>query len=54
MKKVINLGGLGVDGRQNELIEVALTYNYDAVEVDMADLLGRFKMMGTRSLLCSF
>ncbi len=46
MKKVINLGGLGVEGRQNELIEVALTYEFDAVEVDMADLLGRNKMMG--------
>lgn len=46
MIKVVNLGGLGVEGRQNELIEVALTYGFDAVEVDMADLLGRNKMMG--------
>lgn len=46
MYKVLNSGGLGVGGKQNELIELALTYGFNAVEVDMADLVGRHDTLG--------
>ncbi|MBL8889602.1 MAG: sugar phosphate isomerase/epimerase [Planctomycetaceae bacterium] len=33
--------GLGVSGRQNEMIELALTYGYRGLDVDMNDMVGR-------------
>lgn len=53
MFKILNLQGLGVAGRQNELIELALTYKFDAVEVDMDDLVGRHDAMG-KQFACQF
>lgn len=46
MEKVLNQCGLGAGSRQSEIIELALTHRFDAIEVDMADLLGRFEAMG--------
>lgn len=46
MEKVLNQCGLGAGSRQNEVIELALTHRFDAIEVDMADLLARFEAMG--------
>ena len=46
MYKILNSGGLGVGGKQNELIELALTYGFKGVEVDMADLVGRHDTLG--------
>ena len=37
MYKVLNSKGLGVAGRQNELIELALTHGFQGVEIDMTD-----------------
>ncbi len=51
MEKILNLRGLGTAGRQNELIEMALTHRFDAVEIDMTDLLGRDAAMGRRFAL---
>ena len=53
MYKVLNLRGLGVSGKQNELIELALTYGFQAVEIDMADLVGRHDAMG-KQFACQF
>jgi sugar phosphate isomerase/epimerase len=53
MYKVINLKGLGVAGRQNELIELALTHKFSGVEVDMSDLLGRHDALG-KNFACQF
>ena len=33
--------GLGVSGRQNEVIELALTYGFHGIDVDMNDMVGR-------------
>ena len=33
--------GLGVSGRQNEMIELALTYGFHGLDVDMNDMVGR-------------
>ena len=33
--------GLGVSGRQNEMIELALTFGYRGLDVDMNDMVGR-------------
>lgn len=33
--------GLGVSGRQNEMIELALTFGYRGLDVDMSDMVGR-------------
>lgn len=46
MEKVLLLRGLGTGGRQNELIELAMTHLFDSMEIDMADLLGRLEAMG--------
>jgi sugar phosphate isomerase/epimerase len=46
MYKFICTDGLGVSTRQNELIELALTYNFKGIEVDMADMVGRARAMG--------
>lgn len=53
MEKILNCSGLGVSGRQNELIELALTHKFDAVEIDMADLLGRHDALG-KQFACQF
>ncbi|MEL7497499.1 MAG: TIM barrel protein [Planctomycetota bacterium] len=46
MYKILNTRGLGVGGKQNELIELALTFGFKGVEVDMMDLVGRHDAMG--------
>jgi len=53
MYKILNSQGLGVDGRQNELIELALTYGFDGVEVDIIDLVGRHDALG-KQFACQF
>ncbi len=53
MEKILNTQGLGVAGRQNELIELALTYKFKGVEVDMEDLVGRHDAMG-KEFACQF
>lgn len=53
MEKVLNTKGLGVSGRQNELIELALTFKFNSVEVDMNDLIGRHDTMG-KEFACQF
>ena len=51
--KILNSGGLGVAGRQNELIELALTHKFDGVEIDMNDLVGRHDTLG-KEFACQF
>jgi len=38
--------GLGVSGRQNEMIELALTYGFRGLDVDMNDMVGRAVEVG--------
>jgi len=51
--KILNSNGLGVGGKQNELIELALTHGFNGVEVDMADLVGRHDTLG-KQFACQF
>lgn len=44
--KYLCTDGLGINARQNELIEMALTYGFKGIEIDMADMLGRAEAMG--------
>jgi len=53
MYKVLNSKGLGVAGRQNELIELALTHGFQGVEIDMNDLVGRHDALG-KEFACQF
>lgn len=53
MFKILNTRGLGVGGKQNELIELALTFGFQGVEVDMVDLVGRHDAMG-KEFACQF
>ena len=53
MYKILNSGGLGVAGKQNELIELALTHGFDGVEVDIVDLVGRHDTLG-KQFACQF
>ena len=53
MYKILNSQGLGVSGRQNELIELALTHNFGGVEVDIVDLVGRHDALG-KEFACQF
>jgi hypothetical protein len=46
MEKFLNQCGLGAGSRQSEVIELALTHKFDAIEVDMADLVARYEAMG--------
>ncbi len=46
MYKNLCTDGLGVSMRQNELIELALTYGFNGIEIDMADMAGRAESMG--------
>jgi sugar phosphate isomerase/epimerase len=41
MFKNLNPLAIGVSGRQSELIELALTYGFKGIEIDMADLVKR-------------
>jgi len=45
--KNLNPKALGVSGRQSELIELALTYGFRGMDVDMADLAKRARVNGT-------
>lgn len=51
--KILNSQGLGVSGRQNELIELALTHDFGGVEVDIVDLVGRHDALG-KEFACQF
>ena len=53
MYKILNSQGLGAAGRQNELIELALTHSFGGVEVDMEDLVGRHDALG-KQFACQF
>ena len=53
MYKILSSRGLGVGGKQNELIELALTHGFNGVEVDMADLVGRHDTLG-KQFACQF
>lgn len=44
--KFICTDGLGIATRQNEMIEMALTFGFRGIEIDMADMLGRAGAMG--------
>ncbi|MCO6455523.1 MAG: sugar phosphate isomerase/epimerase [Pirellulaceae bacterium] len=46
MYKNLSPTALGVSGRQSELIELALTYGFRGVEIDMADFLRRARSSG--------
>lgn len=41
MYKNLNCDLLGISGRQSEIIELALTYGYKGIDIDMADLVKR-------------
>ncbi len=53
MYKILNNQGLGVAGKQNELIELALTHKFGGVEVDITDLVGRHDALG-KQFACQF
>ncbi len=53
MYKILNSQGLGVAGKQNELIELALTHDFHGVEVDIVDLVGRHDALG-KEFACQF
>ncbi len=53
MYKILNTKALGASGRQNELIELALTHKFQGVEVDMLDLVGRHDTLG-KEFACQF
>ena len=46
MYKNLCTDGLGMSVRQNEMIEIALTYGYRGIEIDMDDMTGRAESMG--------
>src|SRR5262245_37810920 len=46
MYKNLSSKALGVSGRQSELIELALTYGFRGLDVDMADLSKRARVNG--------
>lgn len=46
MYKNLNAAALGISGRQSEIIELALTYGFRGVDVDMADVLKRVRLRG--------
>ena len=53
MIRVLTSDCLGVAGRQNELIELALTNGFKGIDVDMEDMLRRDKAMG-QDFACQF
>ena len=46
MFKNLNANVLGISGRQSELIELALTYGFRGMDVDMSELLKRSESRG--------
>ena len=46
MQKSLSPSSLGISGRQSELIELALTYGFRALEVDLDDLLKKAEKHG--------
>ena len=54
MYKNLNTAALGITGRQSELIELALTYGFRGLDLDMADIIKRARTRGPgdRSPLC--
>lgn len=44
MLKVLNPSAIGVSGRQSEIIELALTYGFSGLELDLADLQKRIDL----------
>ncbi len=44
MYRNFNANALGVSGRQSELLEIALTYRFKGIDVDVSDLVKRAKM----------
>ena len=55
MYKNLNSWTLGISGRQSELIELALTYGFRGIDIDIQDMIGRSESKGvehaTRFLL---
>ena len=52
--KFICTDGLGFSTRQNELIELALTYEFKGIEIDMADMLFELSQERMHALLDRF
>jgi sugar phosphate isomerase/epimerase len=50
MYRNLNTEALGVSGRQSELIELALTYSYRGVDMNMSDLIKRVRSRGLDSV----
>jgi len=46
MYKNLNTAALGISGRQSELIELALTYGFQGLDLDMADVIKRTRARG--------
>ena len=49
MYKNLNTAALGITGRQSELIELALTYGFRGLDLDMADIIKRARTRGLDS-----
>jgi sugar phosphate isomerase/epimerase len=49
MYKNLNPAALGITGRQSELIELALTYGFRGLDVDMSDVIKRARSRGLES-----
>jgi sugar phosphate isomerase/epimerase len=46
MFKTLNTSALGISGNQSEIIELALTYGFQAMELDVVDFATRVKLRG--------
>lgn len=46
MYRNLNAAALGISGRQSELIELALTYGFRGIDLDMADMVKRARSRG--------
>jgi len=46
MYKTLNTSALGISGNQSEIIELALTYGFQAIDLDVADFATRVKLRG--------
>ncbi len=46
MYRNLNVAALGISGRQSELIELALTYGFRGIDLDMADIVKRVRSRG--------
>ena len=49
MYRNLNAAALGISGRQSELIELALTYGFRGLDLDMADVVKRARSRGLES-----